>query len=101
MLQTKEGLDRDRDINIRPVGFSKFYETILIVYKKHSYNPNHIWNFEITGLQVGRNYGMCVISKKGSKNVPKNILNSREWITIMCCVNAICASILWFYLLKG
>ena len=53
------------------------------------------------GLQVGRNYGMWVISKRESRNVPKSIPKRREWITIMCCVNAICASILWFYLLKG
>ena len=44
---------------------------------------------------------MRVISKRGCQNVPKNFPKCREWITILCCVNAIGTSILGFYLFKG
>jgi len=44
---------------------------------------------------------MRVIAKRGSQNVPKILPKSREWITILCCVNAIGTSIPGFYLFKG
>jgi len=44
---------------------------------------------------------MQVISKKGSRNVPNMLPKSREWITILCCVNAIGTSIPRFYLFKA
>jgi hypothetical protein len=44
---------------------------------------------------------MWVISKRGSRNVPKHLPKSREWITILCCVNVIGLSIPGFYLFKG
>lgn len=80
---------------------SKFYDTLSCAYEKHNYAPDHIWNYDETGLQEGRNCGMRVIAKRGTRNVPKIFPKSREWITILCCVNAIGASILGFYLFKG
>lgn len=44
---------------------------------------------------------MRVIAKRGSKNVPKILPKNREWITILCCVNAVGASIPGFYLFEG
>jgi hypothetical protein len=38
---------------------------------------------------------------RGSKNVPKILPKSREWITTLCCVNVVGASIPGFYLFKG
>ena len=101
MLRSAEGLDRDRALNLRPSIVSKFYDTLSNAYQKHSYSPNHIWNCDETGLQAGKNCGMRVIAKRGSKNVPKILPKGREWITILCCVNAVGASIPGFYLFKG
>ncbi|KAH9325368.1 hypothetical protein KI387_005546 [Taxus chinensis] len=50
---------------------------------------------------AGRNCGVRAIAKRGSRNVPKVIPKSREWITILCCVNAAGLSIPGFYLFKG
>ena len=80
---------------------SKFYDTLSSAYEKHNYAPDHIWNCDETGLQAGRNCGMRVIAKRGSRNVPNIFPKSREWITILCCVNAIGASIPGFYLFWG
>ena len=80
---------------------SKLYDTLSNAYEKHSYSPNHIWNYDDTSLQVGRNCGMRVISKRGSKNVPKIIPKRKEWMIIMCFINVVNASIPGFYLFKG
>ncbi|XP_059077024.1 MFS-type transporter clz9-like [Cryptomeria japonica] len=53
------------------------------------------------GVQAGRNYGMQVIAKLGSRSVPQILSKSREWITILCCVNAVGHSIPGFYLFKA
>jgi len=88
-------------LNLRPAVVQKFYDTLSSAYDKHSYGADHIWNCEETGLQAGRNCGMRVIAKRGSRNVPNILPKSREWITILCCVNAIGTSIPGFYLFKG
>jgi len=44
---------------------------------------------------------MQVIAKRERRNVPKIFPKSREWITILSCVNAIGSSIPGFYLFKG
>ena len=96
-----EGFDRDKAINICPVIVTRFYGRLSVVYEKHVDVPDHIWNYDEIGLHVGRNYGMHVVSKRGSINVPKILPKCKEWVTIMCCANAISASIPWFYLFKG
>lgn len=101
VLRITEGLDRDRALHLCPTVVSMFYQTLSNAYEKPSYRPDHIWNCDETGVQAGRNNDMRVISKRGSKNVPKILPKSREWITILCCVNAIGASIPGFYLFKG
>ena len=80
---------------------SKFYDTLSNAYQKHSYSPNHIWNCDETRLQAGKNCGMRVIAKRGSKNVHKILSKGREWITILCCENEVVVSIAGFYLFKG
>ena len=101
MIRTAEGLDRDRVLNLCPAIFSKYYNTLSAAYDQHSYAPNHIWNCDETCLQAGRNCGMQVISKRGSRNVPKIFPKSREWITIISRVNAIGSLIPGFNLFKG
>jgi hypothetical protein len=80
---------------------TKFYNTLSNAYEKHSYTPKHIWNCDETSLQVGRNCGMRVIAKRGSRNVPKILPKSREWITILCCVNAIQCINPWVLFVQG
>ncbi|KAH9291763.1 hypothetical protein KI387_043047 [Taxus chinensis] len=100
-IRTAEGLDRDRALNLRPAIVTKFYDNLAKSYGTYSYGAHKIWNCDETGLQAGRNCGVRVIAKRGSRNVPKVIPKSREWITILCCVNAAGMSIPGFYLFKG
>ena len=80
---------------------SKLYDTLSNAYKKHSYSMDHIWNCDETRLQGGKNGGMQVIDKRGSKNVPRIMPKCREWITNLCCVNVVSATIPGFNLFKG
>lgn len=101
VLRKTKGLDRDRALNLCPTIMSKFYDTLSNAYQVHAYSLDHIWNCDETRLQVGKNCGMQVLAKRGRENVPKIIPKSREWITILCCINVVSALILGFYLFKG
>lgn len=100
-LRTTEGIDKDRATMLRPSIVAAFYENLAKIYKGKQYGPHQIWNCDETGVQAGRNCGMRVIAKKGSISVPYIVSKSREWITILCCVNAAGQSIPGFYLFKG
>jgi len=101
VLHTTEGLDRDKALNLGLAIVSKFYNTLSSAYEQHSHAPDHIWNCDETGLQAGRNCGVRVNSKRGRRNVHNIFPKGREWITNLCCVNAIGSSIPRFYIYKG
>lgn len=100
-LRTTEGIDNDRAINLRPEVVSKFYTTLVAAYDTGSYAPHQIWNYDEIGIQAGRNGSMRVLARRGSRNVSYILPKSREWLTILVCVNAIGQSIPSFYLFKG
>ena len=77
VLQTMEFLDRGRALNIRPTIVLRCYVTLSNAYRIHSYTLDHIWNYDETRLQDGRNYGIRVITMRGSKNVPKIMPKNR------------------------
>ncbi|GLJ31873.1 hypothetical protein SUGI_0641340 [Cryptomeria japonica] len=86
---------------LRPSIVTDFYDNLDKLYNASEYGPTKIWNCDETGVQAGRNYGMRVIAKLGSRSVPQILSKSREWITILCCVNAAGHSIPGFYLFKA
>jgi hypothetical protein len=63
--------------------------------------PNHIWNFDEIGIQVGRKLGTIIIINKGSHQVYDTIPKSKEWLTINCATNATRGSIPRFYIFWG
>lgn len=52
VLRTKEGLDKDKALNIHPIVVSRLYDTLssAYAYEKHSYTPDYIWSCDKTGL---------------------------------------------------
>jgi len=50
---------------------------------------------------VYRNNILKVVAKKGSRIVNVHASNSKEWLTILVCINAIGAFILHYFILKG
>jgi hypothetical protein len=67
VLRITKGLDRDKALNCFLAIVSKFYDTLSNAYQKHSYSSDHIWNSDETKLQVGRNCGIQVIARRGSR----------------------------------
>ncbi|KAH9314182.1 hypothetical protein KI387_022809 [Taxus chinensis] len=100
-IRIAEGLDRDRAVILRPRIVAAFYDNLQKIYAANQYGPDKIWNCDETGVQAGRNCGMRVIAKLGCRSVPHIMSKSREWITILCCVNAARQSIPGFYLFKA
>ncbi|MCO5614372.1 hypothetical protein L7F22_068651, partial [Adiantum nelumboides] len=54
-----------------------------------------------TGFQGSRDKGMKVLAKKGTKPVYGITCDSREWMTVLCCVNAFGKAIPSYYIFKG
>jgi hypothetical protein len=71
------------------------------MYEEHYYPPSHLWNCDEMGAQVGRNGGGRVFAKCGSRNVHSIIPNEREWLSVLCCINAEGEAIPNFYIFKG
>ncbi|XP_057842521.2 uncharacterized protein LOC131051937 [Cryptomeria japonica] len=100
-IRTIEGLDRDRVVMLRPSIVTDFYDNLEKLYNASENGPTKIWNCDETGVQAGRNCGMQVIAKLGSRSVPHILSKGREWITILCCLSAASHSIPGFYLFKA
>jgi len=54
-----------------------------------------------TGIQVGRQYGTQMLSKRGSQQVYNTIPKSREWKTINYIINVARGVFPNFYIFKG
>jgi hypothetical protein len=80
--------------------FQQFYENMSSVYGANPYEPHRIWDSNETSLQVG-SCGMLVLKKRGNRNVSHIIPNSKESVTILCCVNVSGQRLPIFYLFKG
>ncbi len=58
-----------------------FYNNLQLLYNKHNYHVDHIWNNDETRIQVGKQAKAKVLTKHGSQQVYKTIPKSRElWI---------------------
>ncbi|XP_059075053.1 MFS-type transporter clz9-like [Cryptomeria japonica] len=100
-LRTAEGLNKDWTLCLRPAIVSAFYETLSKTYIAIPYGPTRIWNCDETRVMTDINGAMKVLAMKGSQNVSYIVPKSREWITILCCVNASGQRIIGFYMFKG
>ena len=100
-LRQSQGLDVARVKGLCPKNVETFYKNLEDLYAKYQYPPEHIWNCDESGAQVGRNGGGQVWAKKGSRFVHTVVPNDHEWLTVLTCVNIVGWSILGFYIFKG
>jgi hypothetical protein len=70
-----------------------------MLYTKHNYNTNYIWNFN--GIQARRQNGAKVLAKQRSQQVYNTIPKSKEWLIINDVVKASGGFIPTFYIFKG
>ena len=94
-------LDSARARGLTTENVGTFYDNLEVLYSRHSYSPDRIWNCDETGVQIGRNGGGHVIARKGAQNVQSIVLDKREWLSMLVCINAGGASIPSFYIFCG
>ncbi|KAI5070476.1 hypothetical protein GOP47_0014819 [Adiantum capillus-veneris] len=101
VIRVSEGLDQSRAIRFRPKIVKTLYENLRMLYDENKYPPSNIWNADKTRFQGSRDKGMKILAKKGTKSMYGIICDSREWMTILCCVNAAGHAIPSYYIFKG
>jgi hypothetical protein len=72
-----------------------------LLYNKHNYHVNHIWNNDEIGIQASRQAKAKVIAKHGSQCVYKTIPKSKEWLIMNYGVNVVKRFLPAFYIFKG
>ena len=100
-LCQSQGLDVARAKGLCPANVSTFYRNLEELYEKHQYPPQHIWNYDESGAQAGRNGGGQVWAKRGSRYVHIVVPNEHEWLTVLTYINVVGQSIPGFYIFKS
>ncbi|MCO5551985.1 hypothetical protein L7F22_005493 [Adiantum nelumboides] len=101
VFRVSEGLDQSRTCKFRPEIVKTLHDNLEKLYSEHNFPPTNIWNADETGFQGSRDKGMKVLARKGAKAVYGITADSREWMTVLCCVNAARHAIPSYYIFKG
>ena len=96
-----QGLEVVRARALNPSTVATLYANLEFLYSSYKYPPAHIWNYDESGVQVGRSGGATILAKWGSRSVHSIEPNQREHLSVLSCVNADGGSITNFYILKG
>ncbi|KAI5058629.1 hypothetical protein GOP47_0026799 [Adiantum capillus-veneris] len=103
VFRVSEGLDQSRAIRFwrRPEIFKTLHKNLKALYDENKYPPSNIWNVDETGFQGSRDKGMKILAKKGTKSLYGITCDSREWMTVLCCVSVDGHAIPSYYIFKG
>ncbi|MCO5547573.1 hypothetical protein L7F22_001024 [Adiantum nelumboides] len=101
VFRVSEGLEQTRATRFRPEIVKTLHDNLEKLYNVNNYPPSNIWNADETGFQGSRDKGMKVLARKGSKSIYGITCDSREWMTVLCCVNAAGQTIPSYYIFKG
>ncbi|MCO5593831.1 hypothetical protein L7F22_047849 [Adiantum nelumboides] len=101
VFRVSEGLEQTRATRFRPEIVKTLHDNLEKLYNVNNYPSSNIWNADETGFQGSRDKGIKVLARKGSKSVYGITCDSREWMTVLCCVNAAGHSIPSYYIFKG
>ena len=101
ILRVSQALDTARAKGLCAENVSSLYDNLESLYSLHQYPPSRIWNCDESGAQAGRNGGAIVIAKRGAQRVHSIVPDSREWLSVLVCVNAAGFSIPSFYIFRG
>ena len=96
-----QALDSARARGLTAENVGTFYYNLEVLYSRHLYSPDRIWNCDETEVQAGRNDGAHVIAWRGARNVHSIVLNKWEWLFVLVCINVAGASIPSFYIFCG
>ena len=96
-----QGLEVARARAVCPTVAETLYTNLEELYTTFQYPPSHIWNCDKSGVQAGRNGGVTMLAKPGSRAVHSIEPDQREHLSVLSCINAGGGCIPNFYILKG
>jgi hypothetical protein len=99
-LVGRNGLERDT-LNLCPENVASLYMNLSNLYDQNKYEPHQIWNIEESGAQACKNGQSKVSAKNGTRIVYTLVPDEREWIIVLCAINAAEETIPNFYIFKG
>jgi hypothetical protein len=82
-----QGLKVKRTKGLCPTNVKMFYTNLVKAYNLHKYQPNKIWNYDKSSVQVGWNGGALVLVKIGSRSMHYITLVEHEWLSILSYIN--------------
>ena len=96
-----QGLEVNRACALCSATAETLYNNLEELYLTFHYPPSHIWNCDESGVQNGRNGGVTVLAKWGSRSVHSIEPDQREHLLVLSYINVDGGSIPNFYILKG
>ncbi len=100
-IKQVEGLNVNKTQGLITNSYNYFYNNLQNIYQQHNYKPNHIWNLDEIGIQVGKQVRARVLAIRGSHIIYNIIPQSRKWLIVNCVVNAIWIVLSGFYIFQG
>ena len=101
VLRYAAGLEVKRALGFTKKSTTAFYNLLEAIYNTENYHPSHIWNADETRVCTAKgNSSIKVIVKKGSRSVRRTITDTREWMSIMTCINVAGSYIPNLYIFK-
>ena len=100
-LRVSQALETARARGLCAQNVESFYKNLQSLLTLHEYSADRIWNCNESGAQAGRSSGGVVIARKGARHVHSIMLDQREWLSVLVCINADGVSIPSFYVFRG
>jgi hypothetical protein len=74
-LRVSQALETARARGLCEDNVKSFYDNLKALYDQHNYTPDHIWNCDESGAQVGKNGGGVAIARTGARRVHSVVLD--------------------------
>jgi hypothetical protein len=100
-LRQPQGLEMKRTKALCPENVASLYMNLSNLYDQNKYEPHQVWNIDESGAQACKNGQSKVLAKSGTRAVYTLVPDEREWVTILCAINAVGETIPNFYIFKG
>ena len=100
-VRTSQALEVARAKGLCELNVRSFYHNLEALCNMNEYTHDRIWNCDETGAQAGKNGGGVIIARTGARHVHSIVLDQREWLSVLVCINAAGSSIPSFYIFKG
>jgi hypothetical protein len=71
-----EGLEVCKAQGLTLASYNSFHTNMQSLYNQHNYITNHVWNLDKTRIQINKQFGTRVLTRRGSNVVYNTIPKS-------------------------